>query len=773
MVVALVMPVSSWAQRGAGELRLRVVDEEGLAAQADGTLEGAATGVRRSFTTDERGTYTADNLPFGLYHLQITRSGFALFSTSIEVRSEVPISYVATLRVAPQQAVVTVTSGPGTLLDPFRAGSVSFLGADFLRDRPSAAPGRSIVDLVNTQPGWVLEANGILHPRGSEYQVQYVVDGIPLRDNRSPAFAQSLGVEEFESLTVRTAGYPAEFGGKLGGVIEVNTARDLRQGFHGSGDVQAGSFSALSGFFFGQYAKGRTSGGVSLEGMRTDRYLDPPVEANYTNDAAGRGVTAHFDRAWSDADRTRAYVQRRAVDFSVPNEALQQTAGQRQSRATHETLAQLTHQHVFSPATLGSIRFMARENGTTLTSNAFSTPIQPAQDRSLREIYVNADLAMHRGRHEVKVGGEATVGTVEESFAATITAYQVEGVRVFDRALPATFKFSGRRADREQSLFAQDVMRLGAWTVSTGLRYDHYQLMVDEHALSPRLAVSWYAPRAGIVVRGSYDRAFQTPSIENVILSSSDLVRMLGGEGQSLTLRSSDGHFSEAGVSKAFFDRVRLDASYYYRTSTNLADDDLLLNTAISFPIAFSRGRVHGFEAKLDVPHWGRGSGSVSYSRSMGVGELPIAGGLFLGDEVAALLNGTETFPISQDQRHTTRGRMRAQVARRVWIAGGAQYNSGLPTEIDPSTDPAFLVRQYGREVVDRVDFESGRVRPSWTADASLGWEILNRDHRSLRLQADVFNVFDRLNVINFAGILSGTAVAPRRTWAVRAQVGF
>ena len=64
------------------------------------------------------------------------------------------------------------------------------------------------------------------------------------------------------------------------------------------------------------------------------------------------------------------------------------------SISTGETLAQLTHQHVFSARTLGSIRFMARENHTTLTSNALSTPIQPAQDRSLREVYANADLAM-------------------------------------------------------------------------------------------------------------------------------------------------------------------------------------------------------------------------------------------------------------------------------------------------------------------------------------------------------------------------------------------
>jgi hypothetical protein len=326
---------------------------------------------------------------------------------------------------------------------------------------------------------------------------------------------------------------------------------------------------------------------------------------------------------------------------------------------------------------------------------------------------------------------------------------------------------------REQAFFAQDMLHLGATTVSLGVRFDHYRLIEEEHAVSPRLAIAWYEPRAGLSLRASYDRAFQTPSIENVILSSSDLVAQLGGEGRSLPLRSSRGHFSEAGVSKTFSSHLRVDATYFYRTATNVADDDLLLNTAVSFPIAYSSGTVQGYDVKVDVPRWGSTSGSIVYSHSVGTAELPAAGGLFLGDEVASLLNGTGRFPISQDQRHTVRGRLQYRAGARGWIAGSTQFNSGLPTELDDEPNLPLLVAQYGQAIVDRVDFVRGRVGASWSADASIGWSLFERDGRSLRLQADVFNVFDRLNVINFAGLLSGTAVAPRRTWAVRAHVGF
>jgi outer membrane receptor for Fe3+-dicitrate len=74
---------------------------------------------------------------------------------------------------------------------------------------------------------------------------------------------------------------------------------------------------------------------------------------------------------------------------------------------------------------------------------------------------------------------------------------------------------------------------------------------------------------------------------------------------------------------------------------------------------------------------------------------------------------------------------------------------------------------------VGKVNFVRGRVRPSATVDASVGYDLWVHDQRSLRLQADVFNLADRLNVINFAGTFSGTAVAPGRTFAIRLRGGF
>ncbi|HEY2844594.1 MAG TPA: TonB-dependent receptor, partial [Bryobacteraceae bacterium] len=245
------------------------------------------------------------------------------------------------------------------------------------------------------------------------------------------------------------------------------------------------------------------------------------------------------------------------------------------------------------------------------------------------------------------------------------------------------------------------------------------------------------------------------------------------GGGAFIPLRPSRGNFTEAGFSKSLSRRLRLDGTWYYRQVTNFADDDLLLNTGLSFPIAFREAKIHGYEAKIDVPRWGAFSGYVSYSNMVGVGFLPVAGGLFLGDDAQSAVSGSGSFPISQDQRNTVRARVRFQPTHRLWFALGSSYNSGLPFEIDGPANMTFISQQYGPEILAKVNFDRGRVRPSSSLDTSVGVTLFEADRKTVRLQGDVSNLTNRLNLINFSGVLSGTAVDAGRNFAVRMNVSF
>jgi hypothetical protein len=754
------------AQRARGELHIEVHDAQGAAVAPAGELVSEANQFRRTFVTATDGHYVAQDLPFGVYRLSLHAEGFAPWSNLIEIRSEVPVRAAITLGVAPVTTQVQVNDS-ATLVDQSRTGTIYSVGQQAIEEQLSARPGRGLSNLVNEQPGWLYEANGVLHPRGSEYDVQYVFDGLPLTQNRSPAFAPAFDADDVESMRVLTASFPAEYGRKLGGIIEVTTAKDAPSGLHGLFDVAGGSFSTFTGSGALSYAAGKNRISLSGDGFHTDRYLDPPVLENFTNRGNAGGFSASYERDFSDRDRLRITVIHNEVRFLVPNELVQQVAGQRQDITNGETTGQIYFQHTISPGLFLSFSGSVRDADATLRSNPSSTPVIVSQDRGYREGYVRGDLAGHRGHHDWKAGADSIFSPVHEALQ-----YTIEDFTFFDPGTKSPFAFAQGKWDIEPAAYVQDQWHRGNWNVSAGLRFDHYGFAVQESAWSPRAGVSRYVPSLSLLIHASYDRVFQTPAMENLLLASSPLLVAIEPVVLRLPVRPARGNYYEAGVTKSFLGKLRLEANVFRRDFHNYSDDDVLLDTGVSFPIAFAKARIAGEEVQLAVPRWGRFSGYLSYANQSGIGQGPITGGLFLGDNAANALTDTSKFAVSQDQRNTARARVRFQAERRVWLAMGAQYGSGLPADTG-GADFNTLVGEFGTAIVSRVNLQRGRVRPNFSLDAAAGAELFHKEQRSATIQVQVANLMDRLNVLNFESLFSGTAVAAPRSISARLKFTF
>jgi outer membrane receptor protein involved in Fe transport len=450
----------------------------------------------------------------------------------------------------------------------------------------------------------------------------------------------------------------------------------------------------------------------------------------------------------------------------VPNELVQQSAGQRQERTGREDLGQASWTRLIGSRFVANARGVAERIHATLASNAASTPIVVSQDRGITRAYANASVAADYGRHQVKFGGDVVVAPVREQLA-----FVISDPAVFSPGTAQIFAFADRRRDREQSAFVQDTISAGPLTMSVGMRWDRYALVVRDHALSPRLGVAW-APGANLVVRASYDRAFQTPAVENLLLASSPAVDVIGNA-RRLPVQPSRGHFVEGGISAGIAARARIDATAYRRSFAQFADDDVFLNTGVSFPIAFAGATIRGVDTKLTLLPWHRASGFISYSLLKGTARLPIVGGLFLGEEALAALEDDGEVPITQDQRHTLRGQVRLDVSERIWATTSVRYGSGLPVELGDGLDEQTLAEQYEAAVLDRVDFASGRVKANFSVDAGAGLRLWRGDRRRAMLRVEAANVTNRLNVINFAGVFSGTALGAPRSATVRLQFVF
>jgi hypothetical protein len=808
MKKALIAAVLLWAlpllaQRTTGELRLTVTDTSGLGLKSTVELVSEANDYRHTFTTDDQGNLDARRLPYGIYQVQIQAEGFAQLSESVEIRSALPVARRIRLKVASVSESVKV-SASATLIDPYRAGSVDEMGLETIQNRLTALPGRSMQDLVNSEPGWLYEGNAVLHPRGSEYQTQFVVDGIPLTDNRSPSFGPEIEADDVESLDIYTAGIPAEFGRKMGGVVEVNTLKNEDRGFHGQLTLFGGTFDTAGINTQDQYTWNKNTFGLSASGNMTGHYLDPVVPENYSNNGTTGSFSLSYERELTQKDRLTLIVRHELARYAIPNELVQQNGaplpnanntvgcppvppepgdcvfvpgGQLQTGDNFETMGSISYQHIFSSDSIAVLRGMSRDDSTDFYSNSASWPLNATQHNDFKEIYFNGSFSVHHGRQEFKAGAESDAIFLHEN-----TSYVIpDCADPTDPQCPVrlgildsgaiTFAFTGSRPDLEQAAYVQDLIRLGNWTVNAGLRWDHYQLLLNQNAVSPRLAVSRYFPAIGLNIHASYDRIFQTPSFENILLSSSPAAEAIDTSVPALQLpvQPSHGNYYELGATKAFFGKLRLDANMFRRQVNNYADDSQILSTGISFPIAFDHAILYGAEGKLQLLPWKGFSGFASYSYIVGNAWFPVTGGLFLGDD--AINPTTGHFPDSQDQRNTLRARVRYQVAPRLWVAVGADYNSGLPFQ--PDLTPEQYATEYGQVVINHLNFNLGRIDPYFTQNASVGVDLYRREKRSVRFQGDVANLGNTLEVIDFGGLFSGNALGPSRQYTFRLVTSF
>jgi hypothetical protein len=772
-----------YCQSNRGELRLKVTDPSGLGVKTIVLIVSEANQYRNSLTTTEQGTLDLQRLPFGVYQLEITQAGFLPMSETMEIRTSIATEHTIRLKLPSLNQSVTV-SAADTLLDPDQPGAVSQIGSDTIEHRLSSLPGRSLQDLVNSQPGWLYEGNAVLHPRGSEYQTQFVVDGVPLTDNRSPSFGNEMEADDVQSMSIYTAGIPAEYGRKMGGVVEVNTIQDSDPGLHGQVVLSGGSFDTAGAFASAQYVWGKNTLSGSASGAMTGHYLNPVVPQNFSNTGTTGDFSLRYARKLTPKDRLSLSVRHELARYDIPNELVQQEphltpldptlplGSQRQNADNFETMGIVTYEHIFSPNVVADLYGMVRDTSNDFYSNTYATPILVTQHNWFREGYFRGVVTAVHGRHEFKFGVESDNTYLNENFGFIIT-----DPTQFDPGTPSPFSFAANRPDLEQSAFLQDLVHLGNWTISAGLRWDHYQLILNRQAVDPRISIARYFPSAGLVVHASYDRVFQTPSNENILLSSSTAATMLNPVSLQLPVEPSEGNYYEAGVTKDFFGKVKLDANYFRRLVNNYADDDQIDNTTISYPIAFRKAIIYGAEAKLAVPDWHGMSGFLSYSYIVGQAWFPVTGGLFLGDD--AVIPTTGHLPDSQDQRNTLRGRVRYQVAPRFWIAGGIQYDTGLPFDFqcpDGETLPqciAGVAATYGQQVVDRINFARGRIYPAFQVNVSAGADVYKSERFNVRLEADGQNLTNVLNVIDFGGLFSGNAIGPSRSFALRLTTTF
>src|SRR5262249_13994128 len=502
-------------------------------------------------------------------------------------------------------------------------------------------------------------------------------------------FATALDTENLRSTQVITGNIPAEFGDKTAAVVNLRSKSGLDGPWRGSLAFSAGSFHSrgadaeLGGQFkkLGLFLTGDVSG--------SQRFLDPPEIENFHNRGGLAHVFARFDLLATSVDMVRMTVSTNGTDFQVPNLLEQQLDGQQQRQELRDDFEALNWNHAFSPTTVSDFTVFRRSSSARLLDpHQTGSPFFLQQARRQRTEGLRATLIAEKGFYALKAGIESYRLPLMETFSIATT--DPAGIDPDEPIVGFTLSnpfvsASTRNGNREAAYIQYHVRLKENLTIDAGLRFDHYDLLIQENAVSPRVGAAYHFPRSGTTVRASYNRFFQTPPIENLLLSSSRRAATLSSVNPDSVSPVPAEHQNayEFGVVQEIGKYVRLNVMRYVKNIRGFSDDQQLFATAIVFPVAIRGADIRGSEVRLDLMPLRGWLTHASYANARATATGPLTGGLFLGHEEDALLGRGTRFAADQDERNELQFGVTYNHHSGAWFTFTGRYDSGIPTEFD------------------------------------------------------------------------------------------
>src|SRR5258708_2888993 len=642
----------------AGSLRGKVVgpDNRPMAGVLV-VLRNDVTGVRQQAASGEDGQFSFFNGPFNPYELHIDVQGFASVRRDVDIHSAVPVDTTVTLAVAQLSEKITVAAEQSAAqLETDSTQSHIDIDKSYIAKAPAAVSSRAMEQIVTSTPGFAKDENGRFHFQGAHSQGEYVVDGQTIGDQTGITFSNSIDPGIAQGIEIIYGNVPAEFGEKIGAVINLTTKSGL-----GLGKAKTEVF--VGGSKFSTFEAGASVGGGtqtfgyfgSVNGSKSDRFLDPVNFDNLHNHGSTfRGFLRLDSQSADQKSSFRLTTLVGQTRRDVPNTFTQQAAGQDERVSTQDENLNLGWQNVLSSTSVFEIIGYSRFAKFKLTPSVNDTPVIVTSDRTLNNYGITPSFSWTNATNEVKVGATIKRYPIKELFSFGITDPglndpTMEGYNpnLAPYALTrggSPFVFNGRRNGSYYAGYAQDNIKVSHLTPDLRVRHEPNSPPVVDSAFEPRLGAAYYIPSSRTVFRVSYHRVIYTPEFENILFSSSlEAARLVPPEvqasnalgGGELFVHSERQNVFDAGIQQAVGSKIRLDADYWRRRSRFAGDQGQFENTGIVFPVAFAHGRLDGWNVRADLARTAGLRGFLSLGHTHAEYVPPLAGGLFL--DTAAL----------------------------------------------------------------------------------------------------------------------------------------
>lgn len=660
--------------------------------------------------SNAEGYYALTSIPSGIYSLQVSYVGYQVFRDSIQiVGGETRKLDIALLPRSIVAQEIVVEADRYEEEERVQAGFIT-LETDRIQDLPSFGE-TDILRSLPLLPGIQSSSDynsGLYIRGGGPDQTLILLDQIPLY-NPSHAFGffSTFNADAIKDMSLHKGAYPAQYGGRLGSVLDVRNRDGNRKRFQGTGGV-----SLISGRLT---LEGPTkSGSWMVSGRRT--YLDLILsqvrsDSNYVPTYYFYDVNAKLNQDWGERDKltVSAYLGRDNLGFDLEEDTFF-TIRWGNSAATAKW------NHIFTPNLYSNFMVAGSKYFSETDLSIFDTPVEISN--AIRDFSAKMDLDYFATNSHTLTTG------------ALSTFYDFRFRQVFNRDEQLNLK----EMPSLHSVYLQDHWQPTAGTsIRLGLRGNYFTNQKD-FRIEPRLSLSQeLTPSLRIKGGGGgYTQYLQLVTTE--AFSGSDFWAPLDD-----TVDPGRSWQGVVGVEYEPSDRYELTVEGYYTDLENLVviDQDVPVDsegtTSEDVFLTNGTGYATGVELFLQKRS-GRLTGWIGYT---------IGWSRRTFDE----LNAGQEFPVKYDRRHDLSLVLSYRRGKWTWgtnlvYATGQAYTPivGRYALRSPATSE-FNTDRYAIP----GDKNSARLLPYHRLDVSV-----KRKFKLLGLDAEwylqVFNAYNRRN---------------------------
>ena len=731
---------------------------------------------------DVEGTIVAEGITnqAGKFSVTVPQEGtYSVGAVQDTYRSEYVIVKVGTVKLAPVTLTLALTQEIALeIVSPLAAIQYKASSETYQLSRKDVeilprGNNVEVPDVLLTIPSVVYGALKQTHIRQDHANQQLRIDGIPIPDTVTGAFADIVPPRAWERADIILGGMEAQYGNKTAMVLDITSKSGTKPAF-GSLQIFGGSNETVNPSFEYGGTIGEKFRFYALNSyVTTDRGIEPPTLGRTIFHGQSEKNNTYLRGDYQLSNRSNfSWIFLNAVaKYQIPNSsgllanpdvlallpgftpAPSQAIDQNQKENNQYT--QLVWRHDINATSFFSLGTYFRHGYANFTTDPLNVlaytpdataPFSAANQK--RTAYSGGARLDHtwipNTQHLVKSGIQIDYTNADNE----------SQLYLFDRdsgtGLPVgpvmTRQATNVNTQWREEFWVQDQWSPNEhWTINAGLRFDQIQGFYNEGQLSPRIGVTYKYNQAN-VFHVYYGRLFTPPNIEQIAFINLNTTGTTAepDDPTGFRPRAERAHYFEVGSYHAIGPYATLELTGYYKLAHFQSDAGQFGSTPLLNFFAFNYGWQRGINGALKVQFTDdfSGRGNVAWGQCKGYGLQ--SGNFLLEQKEIDDINSPGGVFCDHSQTMTSSAVLSYKFLERTTISGQMLYGSGLRTAADEDAKtnsshmPSYTV--YNASVTHVVP---------------LPWE-----RQKILVGFDIINMFDRQYFYNSGEGSIGLGVA-------------